>query len=376
MTEPESEGSEPSAAKAKAEASAPKEVQSRRWVKRLVFLLYVFVLVEVGSRGFFTVARGVSLFNPNLQLVFYREMHPLFDREDPVSRDDGVIDVLLLGGSVLHHASGDIEPVLLEQLAEATGQPVKIHNLAMPGHMSIDSLNKYRSLAAHRFDVVVFYHGINETRMNNCPPDVWRDDYSHSAWHARVASIESHPEVPILVSPFTLHYLWIKMCDRFEIGGYLPRGRGLIKDEWLPYGKEIRSDQSFKNNLQQLALLAAERSDPLMVMTFATYLPKGYDLDASSESQASDVNDYAGGGTSILDMWGGGRNVVAALDRHNQVIRAEAEATSGIVFLDMAATLPTEGSLFNDVCHLSKRGCREYVKKMIPQMVQQIRSGQ
>ena len=50
-------------AEAEAEASpsedskAAQEKKSRRWVKRLIFLVYMLVLLEIGSRSFFMIAR-------------------------------------------------------------------------------------------------------------------------------------------------------------------------------------------------------------------------------------------------------------------------------------------------------------------------------
>ena len=64
-----------------------------------------------------------------------------------------------------------MEMELREQLAYLGQRNVRIFNLAMPAHTSRDSWLKYAALRDARFDLVIFYHGINEARVNNAPPE-------------------------------------------------------------------------------------------------------------------------------------------------------------------------------------------------------------
>jgi hypothetical protein len=60
---------------------------------------------------------------------------------------------------------------------------VRVHLAAAGAQTSRDSYLKYRWLSSKRFDLVVLYDGINEACANNCPPNVFRADYSHYAWY-------------------------------------------------------------------------------------------------------------------------------------------------------------------------------------------------
>jgi hypothetical protein len=350
------------------------EKPNRRWLKRLAFLLYMVVLAELGSRTYFSLSKDLSFVAPNMEYVFYIELKPLLERLEPISAEDNVIDVLVLGGSVLHHESGDIKEVLEERLAKATGQSVVIHNMAMPGHTSRDSYFKYRHLTDHRFDLVLYYHGINEARMNNCSAEAWRDDYTHAGWHARHAAIQSHPELPLVVFPYASHYLWIKLCAARGIGGMIP-GKWL-NDSSLEYGDNIRSDAALKANLSAVLDMAKSRGDRIMVLSFATYLPKGYDLDRPGVDQPEGVDDYSHnkGKGSQLEMWGRARHVMAAVARHNVVIRTEKAGRSGVTFYDMAQQYPADGELYDDICHYSSEGCRRYVDLIFPTILKIVQS--
>jgi hypothetical protein len=333
----------------------------RRWLW-IVFGLYLLVLGDIASRVYFAVRSDSSFLASDLYLAFYDELREVDDA--PITRDDDVFDVLLLGGSVLHPAFGTIAPYLGERLEENLGRPVRVFNLAHAAHSSRDSLIKYRMLEDKRFDRVVFYHGINEARLNSAPPDLYRDDYTHMSWYARIAAIGKHPEVPVLLLPYALHFMWIKFGENTGLIRYLPKHAP--RDEWTQYGGDVRTDRALAANLGKIIQLARERADPLVVITFVTYLPEGYDLEKPHDEQAPGVNDYSRNGSSRIELWGRGPHVMKAIEAHNAAIRRGAAGAPDVTLVDLARTYPARGEYMVDVCHFTDAGCQQFVDAVAP----------
>lgn len=322
----------------------------------IVFGLYLLVLGDVASRVYFAVRSDSSFLAPDLYLAFYDELAAV--EEAPTTRDDDSFDLLLLGGSVLDPSFGKVALALHERLESDLGRPVRVFNLAHAANSSRDSLIKYRLLADKRFDCVVFYHGINEARPNNAPPDLYRDDYTHMSWYARIAAIERHPELPFLVLPYALHFMWIKLGENTGLVRYLPKHEP--RDEWTRYGDDVRSDRALEANLGEIARLAHERDDPLAVVTFVTYLPDAYDLERRHDEQAPGAGDYVGGGTSRIELWGRAAHVVKAVEAHNEAARRVATRAPDVLLLDLAASYPSGGEYWVDVCHFSDLGSQTF----------------
>ena len=72
--------------------------------KRLLFLAIILgvlaATVEVGTRAFWRLGYGVSFKAPDFYDIYYPETRAAETMR--IARDDEQIDVLLLGGSVLH----------------------------------------------------------------------------------------------------------------------------------------------------------------------------------------------------------------------------------------------------------------------------------
>ena len=173
----------------------------------LVGLMATVVLTEAASRIFWKLQYGIPLLRPvTLLNALYPELWQLGWKAADV-RGQNAVRILLLGGSVMHPAWGNVEQELRERLTIRLGQAVVVFNMAEIGHTSRDSYVKYRTLAGQRFDMVVFYHGINEARANNVPPAMFRSDYSHYAWYDRVNALQSCDEGRRLVVSCTLRFL-------------------------------------------------------------------------------------------------------------------------------------------------------------------------
>ena len=182
------------------------------WVLLVVTVLVCTVVAEIAVRAIW-FRRGVPFFDPGKILWAYYP--PLADiAADPPRNDDDTLDVLILAGSVPHHKYGSVENELLEQLHASGHTDVRIFNLATPAHTTRDSKIKYEAMSNVRFDLVLFYHGINESRTNNAPPDLFSEDYSHYAWYEIVNTLaekirtefgQAPSRIPLQAIIFTAH---------------------------------------------------------------------------------------------------------------------------------------------------------------------------
>lgn len=317
----------------------------------LLYLLLILLSLELASRLFWTIRHGVSFLSPNLFYAFYPELEPVASPSDDHSED--AIDILLLGGSVLHEDFSTVPWMLRRRLEAKTGRPVRLHNLAMAAHTSRDSSLKYEFLKDGKFDLVLFYHGINEARANNSPPAMFRDDYSHYSWYANIQRLQAHRESPYLVLPYTLVYLWSAVSETIGLTKHVS-----IQDpraEWLVYGHQVKSARSFRMNLERILERAEERGEPVLLMTFATHVPPNYTHWRFLRRKL----DYSSHGLPI-ELWGLPAHVQDAVRKHNAIVEQLARE-HGTLFVDQDHLIPKTREYFNDICHLTPRGGREFV---------------
>jgi lysophospholipase L1-like esterase len=265
---------------------------------------------------------------------------------------DPTFDVLLLGGSVLHHSCGDIGVRLGARLGEKLGRPVRVVNLAYPGRTSADSRMKYARLADRRFDLVVFYHGINDAFLNNCPPGAFRADYTQVRHMAQMKALDRHPEVAWFALPYTAEYVGLNLGDRWGL-------TRAPKHIWARYGADLRTPPAFEANVEAVAELARGRGDPLLLATFAYHLPANYSEAAFKAKQLDYDKHGCPAGT-----WGEPAYLTRALDAHNEAVRRVA-ARYGTLFADVAGELPHGRLCFDDPCHLNAEGCRRFVELIV-----------
>lgn len=336
----------------------------RRWRKLLRLALagvLILGVLEIGARAYWAL-RGISVWSTARQLhrAFYPELIPV--ENAPRDESGDTYDVLLLGGSVLHNDYGSIEHILRESLSRP-GVNVRVFNVSMPGHTTLGSLYKYRHLSGIPFDLVVLYHGINEVRANNCPPQIFRDDYSHYSLHALINAWESKADHRWLVGPYTLRFVFTRAAERLGWTSYVPTHRPRTED--LKWGADVRSAVPFERNLRQIVELAKSRGQPLVLMTFAYYLPPDYSEELFNARQL----DYRAHLLPV-ELWGAPENVSTALAMHNAVVRRLAAENPGCVFVDQDALLPHSANYFNDICHLTNEGCRQFVDNLLARLAQ------
>lgn len=321
-------------------------------------VLLCVVVAEVGARLLWH-RRGVPMLDPGKILYAYYPPLAAIDANPP-TRDDGASDILILAGSVFHKTHGDIEKEMLEQLAAAGHRNVRIFNLGIPAHTARDSLLEYRALDAARFDLVIFYHGINEARTNNAPPDLFRDDYSHYAWYETVNTMARYHDRSSFALPYTLRSVGLALRQALSSDRHVPIHEP--RADWLVYGKDLRSVAAFESNLRAIVDIAAQRGDPLLLMTFAIYVPDDYSKEAFDAKRLDYVRHRF-----PLEFWGRAEDVVAAVRAHNEVVRhVTAEHTAGeVLFIDQALLMNGPGQHFDDPCHFTASGSRHFVENVL-----------
>lgn len=335
-----------------------------RAVKRLILVavygLFLLALFEGGARVFWKT-RGVPFLSTSRKIhySFYPGVAKV-ERElrAAIRREPDCFDVLMLGGSALNLRYGAVEHVLRERLTRETGKCVRIHNLAEPGHTSLDSFYKYKHLSGSHFDLVIVYHGINDVRANNCPASVFQPDYSHLSWYKLINDFERRSDARWLTFPYTIKFVALKAADRLGWLGTLPTHRP--DEDSVDFGCDVKSVASFRKNLGGIVNMARVRGEPVLLMTFAHYLPDGYSEDAFKARSL----DYT---THLLavELWGKPECVVAGIAAHNAVVIELASGSDGTLFVDQERLMPDEGTYFNDVCHFTHEGGRRFVDNLL-----------
>ncbi|HLQ46400.1 MAG TPA: SGNH/GDSL hydrolase family protein [Planctomycetaceae bacterium] len=325
----------------------PARGMRRRWLFWSIYPLYLALLGWVGLWIYgFLRAGGTAPKTATLEGIwstFYPELLGSEVRQVSATPDDRHVDVLLLGGSVLEQVGPDLQSTLTARL----GSGVRVCNLARSAHTTRDSLLKHRLLRDKAFDLVVVYHGINDVRMNCCPPGVFRDDYTHCAWYR---SIERRTRA----GRMTLTNIALEDLERCI-------GLGAPSPELLDWGAEIKTPAAFRRNVTEIVEAAQAARQPVLLMTFAYYLPENYTRERFERGEL----DYGSGPFRLsAELWGRPENVAATIDAHNAVIRQVAADHPEAIFVDMQAELPKTGRYFSDVCHLTPEGCRRFADRM------------
>jgi len=321
----------------------------------VIYALFLLVLVELTCRLAWRIS-GVSFLKaPNrIHHFFYPELKPV--EESPSTRDDGTYDVLVLGGSVLEF--GNFAEQLTASLEKKYRRPVRVHSLARAAHTSLDSFYKYRRLHGRRFDLVVFYHGINEARANNVPPDVFDSAYEHCGWYRKVNALDRDRWLPWLALPAAARHGSRVVLE--TVTGGPPVSAYLPPSAWRKYGNDVRSAETFRANLDEIATIARDRRESLLLVTFATHVPEDYS-DPKFRERQLDYNRHL----SPIGIWGAPENVVKAVDAHNEVVRRMAVEFPEVLLIDQAKLMPHGRIYFNDVCHLTVAGSEVFVANLM-----------
>lgn len=355
-------------------SSTKKRPFHRRLLRWVLFLLYLTILLEIGSRVYWKLKRDVPFFAGRQDWYgrFYEELRDSGVWDANLAKDNDTFDVLLLGGSAMdriYRSLGGDSSAMQEAFGKLAGREAKVYNLANPGMGTLDSLTKYQLMEDYgkHFDLVVVYHGINDVRLNNCPPEKFRDDYTHAGFYKQIKRMEDQMGLLLFFRlPYTVEYTIIHLMSSKRLEYYVPRHK--LNPAWTQYGTEIKTETSFRNNLLKTITLASRtRREPIVLATFAWHIPDDYSLE---KCQAGEL-DYSGEGKpDAVENWGTVEGVRSGLEVHNRVLRELAAANPQAAFLDFETMVPDDGKYFNDVCHLSERGKRLFLDVLIKKVTE------
>jgi len=317
----------------------------------VLYLLFILALMEIWARGYYAARRGMGFFSSASDQVYmwYPQLRALDDYE----YEQGSFNLLLLGGSVLTDDWGRVASFLKEKIRSELGKEANIVNLAAAAQSSLDSYYKYRWAGGKRFDMVAFYQGINEVRANNVPPDIWKEDYSHYSWYDEVNFYFRHPVLRRtgLVLPYFIKHLLVQLeREVLHPGRDVPEHSP--RREWLRYGGDIKSAESYRNNLMGIVYTARGRGEPLMAMTFAYYTP--------GEGEFGEDSPFV----RFTEIWGDAPNVRLGIREHNRVIR-ELAGEEDFLFVDQEKLFDNHKRYFTDICHFSSEGSEFFAGNMV-----------
>jgi len=334
-------------------------------LKRVIFLIlyvvYLLFLLEISSRGFWAIRHGVPFFKAEeIFYVFYPSLQTV--KQEEIHLEDDYFDILLLGGSVLTPHYGSIPSILQEKLISRTKKAVRIHNVAQKGHTSLDSYYKYSHLMDKNFDVVIFYHGINEVRANNIPTPHFKNDYSHYYWYETIQEFKQSEEIRFITFPFTFKYLRSQMFEYIQSLEIIPPSSHIPMykppKEWLRYGTDIKTVSVFQENIVNLIEIASHKKETIFFMTFAYHIPKDYSLTRFKEKTLDfELHRHP------IEIWGEPENVKAGISAHNEVIEniARSKSSDNLKIIDQNKLIPKDGKYFDDICHLTYQGSEMFV---------------
>jgi len=314
-------------------------------------LLFGLIGLEPVARLYWAVVHRVPFFGTSqIWKTFYPEWDLSGIESAPTGREDGFFDVLILGASTV--APKGITQDLQEELTKSVVRPVRVWNLACPGRLSIDNVRLYERAFDRRFDLVVYYQGINDVFMNNTPPGSFRDDYSHSYHVRRYDAFQQQDGIACFALSFTLKYLVCMKLDLWKISNR-PRG------EYATFAADLRTPPVFQANLERLASMAAERGDRLMIMTFAYYIPRDYSEEAFAAKQLDYDLHLVNIGT-----WGLPGPLRRGIDAHNERIVRVHDQQPDLLYVDQRALIPDGKQYWHDCCHFTDAGCRLWAQNV------------
>ncbi len=318
--------------------------------------------------------RLVNLSSDPRVLVYPRIANDINGFKDPSFEKElraGEFRMLGLGASAF--VTRDFQPRFQELMNQAPffrqrDLSVRVASAGVPAHTTLDSLWKYDYwYRDYGFDLVLYYHGINDSRANNYPREVFRSDYTQFAYYRRFAPVfdwvERHP---VLSSSFAATFgaslvqrAKVQLAPAFEREA--PYNNPL-DDPWLAEGGDLKTPPVFSRNVEEVLRIARQRKQKVLLLTYAYYLPADY----TNERFLAHQTDYSFAPESVAtEVWGRKENVVAAIEAHNAAIRRLAELHPDALFFDMERYMPKDREHFIDICHWTDEGRATFARGVL-----------
>ncbi len=330
-------------------------------------LLLLAALLELGLRAVYFSADPRVLVYPRVANDINGLRDSDFDPEIPPCE----FRILTLGASafITRNFQPQIQALLNENpLFVEQGLKVRVASAGVPAHMTYDSLWKYRYwYDGYDFDLVIFYHGINDARANNYPREAFRDDYTQFSYYQRFRPafdwIEQHPSLSrsFLVTWVMKLGLGAKSILAPEFQREAPYNSPL-DDPWRAEAGDLKTPPVFARNVEAVMALAESRDQPFLLLTYTYYVPKGY----SNERFLAQDLDYSFMEESVAtEVWGWSYHIHAAIEAHDAVVREIASEHPEVLFFDMERFMPKDGKHFIDICHWTDLGQERFAQGVV-----------
>lgn len=350
--------------------------QNEVMIKKLVLSFLIFVLLlEYGTRTMMISLFDTPFFRPAKIIENY---YPIFKDIDNYTYQKGKKNLLVLGGSVVYNDTIHVGKEAKSFLNMPTvtydahfcalnmllpNDEFNVLSLAMSGHNSLDSWYKYKYCKRKniKFDYVLPYHGINDLRTNNIWRERFNENYRHVEFYDDLFIINRHPEMNVTVIPFMFDWLILSFKKRKQgLSRYISKDvfMGLLTgepEEHVKQGFDIKTNVTFRRNYDRIIKLARRRNETVIIATYANNQPDDYDFKKFYNKQLPYYDEQL----FPTELYGMPEHIQNGLNVHNNIIRSLANQNPDFPFIDIDFNVPNTKEYFNDVCHLTDKGCRQ-----------------
>ncbi|SEJ59813.1 hypothetical protein SAMN05216327_113191 [Dyadobacter sp. SG02] len=322
-------------------------------VATTLLLLFMELMLRLGL-----LFLGYPFFLPANYLP--QKYYPFIEKMPDARPEKDARNILILGGSVVNTDWSRMEK-RLDTLFQKSYPGIKkfnFFNVAMPGHSSLDNLIKYKLLKDRKFDLVIYYEAINENRANNISDELFHPDYSHIKWYDEINLLAAHPEMNVTVAPYVVHLVIKTVRQKLAHRQYISNDE--VDPALASYGAHIKTAESYYNNVSAIAGFANERKEPILLVKYASFFPKGVKLTGEQADKKYFTPCFV---VSPVTTWGKPDNVKKGIQVHNAMLEKVHKTHKSYMF-DMSAVMPKDSVMFCDVCHLSEQGAQLFAKNL------------
>ena len=337
----------------------------RKTILFVSVVLCIAILLESFSRLYITGTHHSGLLHPERAIYwYYPQIKPILRAEQSNSE----IRILILSSSYLN--SKYFTETLKTDLSELLRQKVTIVNLSRFGYTSFDETMLYRTLKTVRFDMVVFYEGLNDLRLNNCPPALFKTDYSHFGRYGLINFLIKHQLlIHYLSFPYSVYHLTQILIPEkflpFHSVSHMPEIR---KRGWTKYGGDFKTGQSLKMNLEDICSIATQKKERVLIVGQCIYIDPRY-TDSLFELKKLDYKEHTYGLSSYGDI----NNLRKEIPMNDSIIREVASQYKNISYVNFCTDLPQGKEYFNDPAHYTTKGIGLFAHSLAGSIVNALR---
>jgi len=267
--------------------------------------------------------------------------------------------ILILSCSTLHHDWGDFDSILSKEIEKGensvgnNNRKNVIFSTAGVGFSSADNLNCYRLLSDLKFDLVVFYGGINDSRFNNCPSQVFKPNYGHLPWNNEINTVLRHPEMNYFVIPFFIDYTYQLFIQKINKTLFIPEYYS-YRIDWWQYGSSFKSLPVFERNIQTIQQIGKQKNETLLFVSYCFFSPENYSL---ANFKAKKLSYTFQTNSRETEIWGYPKNVCTFLNSSNNILQ---KTTSNEDYFLELPSISSNHNYFADICHFSPSGMNAF----------------